>query len=176
MPPANTAVGPVAAVAAASLDATAAAPGINAAAPATPATAATIPMLAALPPLVPEPAVDPLSSTTASFAAVEETTFSETDFEPEPMAELEPEPEPEMATAPPARFPIFAPEPSPSFTPPSMAAVRPRVEREPEASSVSFADLAPQIAERAPAPAPASEAAALSVPVEMVEKIAGWVD
>jgi CheY-like chemotaxis protein len=127
---------------------------------------------ATLPPLVPEPAVDPLSSATASFAAVEETTFSETDFEPEPMAELEPEPEPEIATAPPAPFPIFAPEPSPSFTPPSMAALRPRVEPEAEASSSSFADLAPQIAERAPAPPPVSEAAALSVPVEMVEKIA----
>ena len=109
-----------------------------------------------LPPLVPEPAAaDTSSATTASFGAVEEATFSETDFEPEPMPE--PEPEPEVATAPPPPPPPAPPAP-PRF--------------EPKATPESFADLAPQFAESEPAPPPPSESAALSVPVEMVEKIA----
>jgi len=97
-----------------------------------------------LPPYVPA-AVAEASGTTASFGAVEETTFAESDFEPEPM----PDPEPSRLFAPPAprRF-------------------------EPEAAPDSFAALVPHAAEREPAPPPASEAAALSVPVEMVEKIA----
>lgn len=154
-----------------------------------------------MPPLVPEPAADTQSATTASFGAVEEATFSETDFEPEPMPEPIPEPEPErepepQVSAAPTPFPVFAPEPPPPpppaaveprhFTPPSMAAARPvepppppspppppppppvapRVEPAPD----SFADLTPHVAE--PPPPPPSEAAALSVPVEMVEKIA----
>jgi len=140
-----------------------------------------------LPPHVPEPAAaDTSSSTTASFGAVQEATFSETDFEPEPMPE--PEPEPEVATAPPTPFPVFAPEPPPrapeprrSFTPPSMPAARaveaappppPPPRFEPKAMPESFADLAPHFAEPEPAPPPPSESAALSVPVEMVEKIA----
>ena len=56
-----------------------------------------------------------------------------------------------------------APKPAAPPEPPAA----PRFER---AASQSFADVAP--AELEPAPAPASEAAALSVPVEMVEKIA----
>ena len=145
-----------------------------------------------LPPLVPAVAQE-ASSTTASFGAVEETTFSESDFEPEPMSE--PEPEPEVATVPPRPLPGFAPEPKPrapepprAFTPPSPAAARavdwpieppapppsphPSPRFEPEAAPDSFAGLAPHAAEREPAPPPVSEAAAVSVPVEMVEKIA----
>ncbi len=136
-----------------------------------------------------EPVVEPSSTQTASFGAVEE--FSETDFEPEPMPE--PEPEPEVAIAPPMPYPVFTPEPPPpepvrSFTPPSMAAAVRPVEPppppppppappapprfEPQPTPESFADLAPHVAEREPAPPLPSEAAALSVPVEMVEKIA----
>jgi CheY-like chemotaxis protein len=138
------------------------------------------------------------SASTASFGAVEESTFSETDFEPGPMPAPEPEPEPEpvleVRTAPPAPAHVFAPppparapEPPRAFTPPPMPPVRPTVPPAAppaappppppaparfEAPPQSFADLTPQLAEHEAAPAPVSEAAAVSVPVEMVEKIA----
>jgi hypothetical protein len=120
-----------------------------------------------LPPLVPVAAQE-ASATTASFGAVEETTFSETDFEPEPMPD--PEPEPEVATVPPQPFPVFAPQPPPRA--PARPPPPPPPRFEPEAAPDSFADLSSHAAEREPAPPPVSEAAALSVPVEMVEKIA----
>jgi hypothetical protein len=146
------------------------------------------------------------SATTASFGVVEETTFSETDFEPEPVTAPEPEPEPEVETVPPAS--VFAPQPPPrapepprAFTPPPVPPVMRPVQPPPPAAPPppapprfeparfeppapppparfetpapqSFADVAPRAAEREPAPAPVSEAAAVSVPVEMVEKIA----
>jgi CheY-like chemotaxis protein len=132
-----------------------------------------------LPPLV-QAAVEEASAatTTASFGAVEETTFSESDFEPEPMPD--PEPEPEVAAAPSQPFPAFASasqprasEPARAFAAPAAAPPAPAPLRfEPEAASDSFAALVPHAAEREPAAPPVSEAAALSVPVEMVEKIA----
>jgi CheY-like chemotaxis protein len=131
-----------------------------------------------LPPLV-AGAVEESSATTASFGTVQETTFSETDFEPGPV----PDPEPEVATAPPQPSPMFAPEPPPRASEPARVFTRPApappppappalFRFEPEAAPDSFAELAPHAAEREPVPPPASEAAALSVPVEMVEKIA----
>jgi CheY-like chemotaxis protein len=171
-----------------------------------------------LPPLV-RAAVEEAeaSATTASFGAMEESTFSESDFEPGPAPDLEPE----VATAPPEPSPVFAPPPPPpprapeapyafappppparapeapyafapppppprapepphAFTPPSPPPAPPAAPLappapsrfEPEAASDSFGELAAQVAEREPAPPPASEAAAVSVPVEMVEKIA----
>ena len=130
-----------------------------------------------LPGLV-QAAVEEVSSTTASFGAVEESTFSESDFEPEPMPD--PEPEPEVATAPPQPFPAIrsgsqprASEPERAFARPAPAPAPPAPLRfEPEAASDSFAELVPHAAEREPVPPPLSEAAAVSVPVEMVEKIA----
>ncbi len=132
-----------------------------------------------LPPAVPAPQES--STTTASFGAVEETTFSETDFEPEAS------PAPEPATPPPMPPAFFAATPPPraaeprrAWTPPSQPALRPAEPPPPPAppppsrfersASPSFADVAPHAAE--PAEAPVSEAAALSVPVDMVEKIA----
>jgi CheY-like chemotaxis protein len=155
--------------------------------------------------LPPSAAPQESSATTASFGVVEETTFSEADFEAVTPSEPEPEPEPEVATAPPARAPVYSPpprapeppraqtppsipaarppEPRHSPTPPSMAAARPappppsppapppapppRPEPKP---APSFADLAPHVPEREAVPA--SEAAAVSVPMDMVEKIA----
>jgi CheY-like chemotaxis protein len=134
------------------------------------------------------------SATTAAFEALEEQTFAESDFEPEPVSETEPEPE--VRTVPPAPAappfvpapPTRAPEPPRALTPPSMPAVRPPVPPPPPpppaapmpprmanpvpppaAAPESFADLAPPEPEPSPVP---SEAASLSVPVEMVEKIA----
>jgi len=126
------------------------------------------------------------SATTASFIAREEQTFESPELEPLP----EPEPEPVRAAPPPA--PVFVQEPPPPPpapprmpTPPSMPAARfvapplpappappppaavPRFEPSPVQS---FADVAPSVEETTMPPA--SEAAAVSVPVEMVEKIA----
>ena len=104
-------------------------------------------------------------------------------FEPEPMPVFEPEPAPvfERRTAstfqpPPA--PAFEPEPQeafvdqPSPVPEPAAAAPPSVPKRPPVAPASFADLASAVAAPAPPPPPPSEAAAFSVPVEMVEKIA----
>jgi len=139
-----------------------------------------------LPPLVQEVVEEAeVSATTASFGAMEESTFSESDFEPGPAPD---DVEPEVATAPPEPPPVFAPPPPPraqdsphAFAPPPLPppapparpAAPPAPPRfEPEAASDSFSELSPDAAEPEPAPLPASEAAAVSVPVEMVEKIA----
>jgi CheY-like chemotaxis protein len=85
-------------------------------------------------------------------------------FEPEPVLEQEaappPEPEPLAAVE-----PAFEPEPPPAKAEPVRAA--PAAARPPE----SFADVAPAEPSAAPE-VPVSEAAHVSVPVEMVEKIA----
>jgi CheY-like chemotaxis protein len=83
-------------------------------------------------------------------------------FEPEPVLEEEtaPAPEPEPA-------PELQEEPAPVVEPkPVTASPAPA----PHRATESFADVTAAVAE--PAPPPPSEAAALSVPVEMVEKIA----
>jgi CheY-like chemotaxis protein len=81
-------------------------------------------------------------------------------FEPEPAAALEPEP-----------APVFEPEPAPAFEPQPEAVFEPEPAPAP-AVPESFADVAAAVTPPEPAPPPASEAAAFSVPVEMVEKIA----
>ena len=107
-------------------------------------------------------------------------------LEPEAPRAFRPEPLPAFAPEPPRVFapePAFEPEPLPVIEPPPAPPPPPfarpvesrRVEAAPErrpvppAVSESFADVAESVA--APAPPP-SEAAAVSVPVEMVEKIA----
>jgi CheY-like chemotaxis protein len=80
-------------------------------------------------------------------------------FEPEPIPAFEPEPPPAFEPEPPV---VEEPAPPPKPEPPPAAPV----------VAESFADVAAAVAVPAPAPAPPSEAAALSVPVDMVEKIA----
>jgi CheY-like chemotaxis protein len=116
-------------------------------------------------------------------------------FEPEPERVFEPEPLPVLEPEPPAfgrePVPVLEPEPAPVFRPepvpipepepaPRPAAFAPPAEPRPVAerppvpppAAESFADVAAAVAApMAPAPPP-SEAAAVSVPVEMVEKIA----
>jgi CheY-like chemotaxis protein len=107
-----------------------------------------------------------------AFAPVGEPVYEpEPAFEPEPVLEAMPTPpepeverEPEAARPPgPERLadvePAFEPEP-------------PRAAAAPAAPPESFADVAPAEPAAAPVAVPASEAASLSVPVEMVEKIA----
>jgi CheY-like chemotaxis protein len=86
-------------------------------------------------------------------------------FEPEPVPVLEPEPAPVPEPAP--RPAAFAPpvEPRPVVAAPKPAPV-------PVRAPESFADVVAAVAEPAPPAPPPSEAAAVSVPVEMVEKIA----
>jgi CheY-like chemotaxis protein len=101
-------------------------------------------------------------------------------FEPEPEPAFEPEPEPVFEPEPP---PAFEPEPGPAFEPepepaPRTLASAPRLagfvpaEAPGTGDTQSFADVARAVAEPVPAPPPPSEAAAVSVPVDMVEKIA----
>ncbi len=109
------------------------------------------------------------------------------EFEPEPASAFEPEPvyEPdpvidEMGAAPEpepvyepeaAPGPEPVPEPEPAFeTAPALVSEPTRAAAAPEPPPESFADVAP--AASPAAAVPASEAANLSVPVEMVEKIA----
>jgi hypothetical protein len=96
-------------------------------------------------------------------------------FEPEPAPVFEPEPAPVFEAEPAPVFeaepaPAFEPEPAPVFEPepPPVVASAPPSPVAPE----SFADVAAAVAEPAPPPPLPSEAAAMSVPVEMVEKIA----
>ena len=93
-------------------------------------------------------------------------------FEPEPVPAFEPEPAPEPAAVRPGARPVPSPAqprsrgsrrrspPAPPASPTSTAAAE------------SFADVAAAVAVPAPPPPPPSEAATVSVPVEMVEKIA----
>jgi CheY-like chemotaxis protein len=128
------------------------------------------------------------AASTGAFEPGEGGDGGEPVYEPEPAIEPEPVleevavPEPvvhEVATAPepePDTFsevePAFEPEPAPSFVPepPRVAApLRRPAAPEPTPAPESFADIAP--ADAAP-DVPVSETANLSVPVEMVEKIA----
>jgi CheY-like chemotaxis protein len=104
-------------------------------------------------------------------------------FEPEPSPAVEPEPapvfEPEPAPAfEPRPVPVLEPEPAPrpaAFAPPVVprpAAVAPERPPVPARVAESFADVREAVAVPAPPAPPPSEAAAVSVPVEMVEKIA----
>jgi CheY-like chemotaxis protein len=100
-------------------------------------------------------------------------------FEPEPAPAFEPEPapvfEPEPAPAfEPEPAPVFEPEPAPTFDPgPAPVFEEPGPAEAPQAADTqSFADVASAVAEPLPAPPPPSEAAAVSVPVDMVERIA----
>jgi CheY-like chemotaxis protein len=120
-----------------------------------------------------------------------------TAFEPEPMPAFEPEPEPVFQPEPRPAFepepePVFEPEPPPVFQPepppalevgraflnqvppaPKPAVAAPPAPPEaPILAPESFADVAAAVAAPAPPAPPPSEAAAVSVPVEMVEKIA----
>ncbi len=111
-------------------------------------------------------------------------------FEPEPTPAFEPEPEPIFEPEPAAAFEpepeqVFEPEPTPVFEPPPPEPLRetgwpapapsPAAAWAPEPPILapeSFADVAAAVTVQAPPAPPASEAAAVSVPVEMVEKIA----
>ena len=95
-------------------------------------------------------------------------------FEPEPMPVFEPEPVPVFEPEP---VPVFEPEPVPAFEREREAVFEPEPAPafEPVAPPVaaeSFADVALGVAAAVPPAPPPSEAAAVSVPVEMVEKIA----
>ncbi len=104
-------------------------------------------------------------------------------FEAEPAPVFEPEPAPVFEPEP---APVFEPEPAPAFEPQleSIVTAPPQVVVEagparapmpptaPPLAPESFADVAAAVAEPAPVPPAPSEAAAVSVPVEMVEKIA----
>ena len=133
------------------------------------------------------------SATTASFGAVEEATFSETDFEPEPMPS--PSPEPRAGGRDGAAHALAGLQPEPPALRLRLSQGTPSRRRSdacgPGPSSPSCRRLRPlrlvssrgQRRTRSPTwrrssrsasplpPAP-SEAAAVSVPVEMVEKIA----
>jgi len=90
-------------------------------------------------------------------------------FEPEPAFAREPAPafEPEPGPAfDPGPAPVSEPEPEPVFAEPTPA------EAPPAADTQSFADVASAVAEPLAPPPPPSEAAAVSVPVDMVERIA----
>ena len=104
---------------------------------------------------------------TGPFEAVE--MGEPTPLEPEPAPDLEPEPAPVLEPEP---APVLEPEP---FEPAPRVPAAPKLAAAPPPVPVvaeSFADVSPAVASPpAPAPPP-SEAAALSVPVEMVEKIA----
>jgi len=106
-------------------------------------------------------------------------------FEPEPPPEFEPGPGPEFEPGPAPVEPEPPPVPAPVRDappvpppPPRVAAPLPPVAPPSEprpalpAAAESFADVASVVEEPAPPPPPPSEAAALAVPVEMVEKIA----
>ncbi|HYN02625.1 MAG TPA: response regulator [Vicinamibacteria bacterium] len=91
-------------------------------------------------------------------------------FEPEPEPVFEPEPAPVFEPEP---VPVYQPEPAPAFEPEPVFEPEPAPVFEPEpVAAQSFADVAAAVAVPPPAPPPPSEAAAFSVPVEMVEKIA----
>jgi len=116
------------------------------------------------PPPPPPPAASP-SSYSSSFADEPEEVFEEAE---EPW----PSPAPPPVAAPPPPFsapppPFSAPPPSMASTPPAAPLVKPWTTPSP---SESFADLSPA-APAVPA-APASQAAEVSVPPDMVEKIA----
>ncbi len=119
-------------------------------------SAATTTMPPASPPVPAEP-----SATTASFGAMEETNFPE--LEPAPLPDPEPEPQPARPRTPASMAAAWSTAPPPPSPPP---AAPPRFEPSPQ----SFADVASSVEETTMPPA--SEAAAVSVPVEMVEKIA----
>jgi CheY-like chemotaxis protein len=92
--------------------------------------------------------------------------------EPVPGTVLEAEPPPALEPEP---VPAFEPEPEPAFEPEPFEPAPPAKPERPPAAPVvaeSFAEVAAAVAVPAPPPPPPSEAAALSVPVEMVEKIA----
>jgi CheY-like chemotaxis protein len=96
-------------------------------------------------------------------------------FEPEPAPAFEPEPEPVFEQEPAV---VFEPEPAPAFVdrvppaPTPAVAVPSALPDTPALAPESFADVAAAVVAPPPSPPPPSEAAALSVPVEMVEKIA----
>ena len=92
--------------------------------------------------------------------------------EPEPVPVFEPEPAPAFEPEP---VPVLEPEPAPkpaALAPPRPVAAAPEPRPVPARVAESFADVVAAVAEPAPPAPPPSEAAAVSVPVEMVEKIA----
>jgi hypothetical protein len=98
-------------------------------------------------------------------------------FAPEPAPEFEPgpapfEPEPPPTPAPVREVPPVPPPPPRVAAPPPFIAPPPEPRPAPPPVAESFADVASEVAEPASPPPPPSEAAAVAVPVEMVEKIA----
>jgi CheY-like chemotaxis protein len=145
----------------------------------------------------PEPVFEPEAAPASAFEP--EPVFEpapEPAFEAAPVAAVAPEPEALLEAAPafePAPAPAFEPAPVPAFEPaPAPApepAPAPALEPEPEAvlepepepvapappapaAAESFAEVAAAVAEPVPPPPLPSQSAAMSVPVEMVEKIA----
>jgi hypothetical protein len=119
-------------------------------------------------PVTPAAAIEPepvLEEVTAEAPEPEPVPDLPPVFEPEPAFERRPAPAVEVPPAfAPAPEPVFAPEPPPPAPPPPPRAAAPAAE--------SFADVAAAVAAAAAPAPPPSEAAAVSVPVEMVEKIA----
>jgi len=142
---------------------------------------------------LPPPAGRVAAASKSAFEREPEQEF-EPEPEPEPEQEFEPEPEPAFEPGPAPAFepepePAFEPGPAPAFEPEPVPAFEPEpAPRTPAAAAPvpayvpaevpgaadtqSFADIASAVAEPAPAPPLPSEAAAVSVPVDMVEKIA----
>jgi CheY-like chemotaxis protein len=130
----------------------------------------------------PEPAAAFEPEPAAAFDREPEAVFESEPaaaFEPEPAAAFEPEPAAAFEREPEAVFepePAAAFEPEPAVEPPSPGAPpfadARRAEAAGAADTQSFADVAAAVEEEAPPAPPPSEAAAVSVPMDMVEKIA----